>query len=156
LGTFIGGVDPIYGVWHTPDLEVSALVQLSFHEGLGDHRTVLVDVTTQFAIGKHEFRVVRPEARRLNSTNTRVRSRYIAHLEGQMAIHRMPDQLEVCGRSITGFPTTEADKNSMQRLDTQMEEMQRGSKTQCRVGLQTPIPNYTREGMRRRVSLELT
>jgi hypothetical protein len=66
--TFIGGVDPIDGVWHTPNLEVSALVQLSFHEGLGDHRTVLVNVTTQSAIGKHEFRVVRPEARRLNST----------------------------------------------------------------------------------------
>jgi hypothetical protein len=122
--TFIGGVDPIDGVWHTPDLEVSTLVQLSFHEGLGDHRTVLVDVTTQSAIGKHEFRVVRPEARRLNSTNTRVRSRYINHLEGQMAIHRMPNRLEACGWSITGFPTTEADKNSMQRLDIQMEEMQ--------------------------------
>ncbi len=87
--TFIGGVDPIDGVWHTPDLEVSALVQLSFHEGLGDHRTVLVDIITQSAIGKHEFRVEQPEARWLNSTDTRVRSRYITHLEGQMLTHRM-------------------------------------------------------------------
>ena len=44
--TFIGGVEPIDGVWHTPDLEVAALVQLSFHESLGDHRTVLIDITT--------------------------------------------------------------------------------------------------------------
>jgi hypothetical protein len=95
--TFIGGVDPIDGVWHTPDLEVSVLVQLSFHEGLGDHWTVLVDITMQSAIGKHEFRVVRPEARRLNSTNTRVRSCYITHLEGQMSTHRMQEQLDVCG-----------------------------------------------------------
>jgi len=137
---FIGGVDPIDGVWHTPDLEVSALVQLSFHEGLGDHRTVLVDVTTQSAIGKHEFRVVRPKACRLNSMNTRVHSRYITHLEGQMAICRMPDRLEVCGQSITGFPTTEANKNLMQRLDTQMEEMQRGSETQCRHLYSTAMP----------------
>jgi hypothetical protein len=128
--TFIGGVDPIDGVWHTPDLEVSALVQLSFHEGLGDHRTVLVDVTTQSAIRKHEFRVVRPEARRLNSTNTSVRSRYLAHLEGQMAIHRMQERLEACGRSMNGFPTIEADKLLMQWLDTQMEEMQCGSEQQ--------------------------
>ena len=35
--TFISGVEPIDGVWHTPNLEVSAVVQLSFHEGLGDH-----------------------------------------------------------------------------------------------------------------------
>jgi hypothetical protein len=41
----------------------------------------------------------------------------------------MPDQLEACGRSITDFPTTKADKNLMQRLDTQMEEIQRGSET---------------------------
>ena len=89
--TFIGGVDPIDRVWHTPDLEVSALVQLSFHEGLGDHLTVLVDITMQSAIRKHEFRVVRPKARHLNSTNTRVRSLYITHLEGQMSIHRLPE-----------------------------------------------------------------
>jgi len=138
--TFIGGVDPIDGVWHTPDLEVSALVQLSFHEGLGDHRTVLVDVTTQSAIGKHEFRVIRPEARRLNSTNSRVRSRYISHLEGQMEIHKMLDRLEVCGRSINGFPTSEAVTLSMQRLDTQMEEMQRGSEQQCRHLFSTAMP----------------
>ncbi len=55
---FIGRVDSIDGVWHTPDLEVSVLVQLSFHKGVGDHRTVLVDITTRSAIGKHEFRVV--------------------------------------------------------------------------------------------------
>jgi len=138
--TFIGGVDPINGVWHTPDLEVSTLVQLSFHEGLGDHRTVLVNVTTQSAIGKHEFRVVRPKACRLNSMNTRVRSRYIAHLEGQMAIHRMQERLEACGRSINGFLTTEADKLSMQRLDTQMEEMQRSSEQQCRQLFSTAMP----------------
>ena len=56
--TFIGGVDPIDGVGHTPDLEVSALVQLSLHKGLGDHHTVLVDITTQSTVEKHEFRVV--------------------------------------------------------------------------------------------------
>ncbi len=70
--TFIGGVDPIDGVWHTPDLDVSAVLQLSFHEGLGGHRTVLVDVTTHSAIGKHEFKVIQPNARTLNSTNTKV------------------------------------------------------------------------------------
>jgi hypothetical protein len=81
-----------------------------------------------------------PEARRLNSTNTRVRSRYIAHLEGQMSIHQMADRLEVCRRSITGFPITEADTASMQRLDTQTEEMQWGSEAQCRLLFSTPMP----------------
>jgi len=52
----------------------------------------------------------------------------------------MQEQLEVCGRSINGFPTTEADTLSMQRLDTQMEEMQRGSEQQCRQLFSTAMP----------------
>ena len=138
--TFIGGVESIDGVWHTPDLEVSAVVQLSFHEGRGDHRTVLVDITTHSTIGKHDFKVVRPEARRLNSTNTRVRSHYISYLEGQMFTHRMMERLEACGQSNASFPTSEIDKRSMQTLDTQMEEMQRGSENQCRQIFLTAMP----------------
>jgi hypothetical protein len=57
-----------------------------------------------------------------------------------MSTHKMLEQLEACGRSITGFPTTEADKLSMQRLDTQMEEMQRGSEQQCHQLFSTAMP----------------
>ncbi len=138
--TFIGGVEPIDGVWHTPHLEVSAVVQLSFHEGLGDHRTVLVDITTHSAIGKHDFKVICPEARRLNSSNSKVRSWYILHLKGQMTTHRMTERLEACGRSINGFPTSASNKKTMQILDNQMEEMQRGSERQSRQIFSTAMP----------------
>jgi hypothetical protein len=138
--TFIGGVEPIDGVWYTPDLEVSAVVQLSFHMGLGGHRTVLVDITIHSAIGKHNFKVVRSEAHRLNSTNTRVCSHYISHLEGQMSTHQMMELLESYKQSIASFPTSEIDKRSMQTLDTQMEEMQRGSENQCRQIFSTAMP----------------
>lgn len=138
--TFIGGVGPINRVWHTPDLEVAAVLQLSFHKGLGDRRTVLVDVTMHSAIGKHEFKVVYPHARRRISTNTKVRSRYISHLEGQMATHRMTERLATCEHSIAGFSTSDADKKTMQTMDTKMEEMQRGSKHQCRQIFSTAMP----------------
>ena len=55
----------IDGVYHTPDLTIMALMQLSFHEGVGDHRTVLVDISTESAIGKFERRIVLPKARHL-------------------------------------------------------------------------------------------
>ncbi len=42
------------------------------------------------------------------------------------------ERLEPCGQSIASFPASKIDKRSMQTLDTQMEEMQRGSKNQCR------------------------
>ena len=57
-----------------------------------------------------------------------------------MSTHRMQERLDACGRSITGPPTTEAAKLSMQQLDTQMEEMQRGSEQQCRQLFLTAMP----------------
>ena len=44
--TYFRGTEPIDGVWHSPSLDVVATLQLSFHEGVGDHRTALVDITT--------------------------------------------------------------------------------------------------------------
>ncbi|KAL3768308.1 hypothetical protein ACHAW5_007971 [Stephanodiscus triporus] len=101
---------------------------------------VLVDITTNSAIGKHDYRVVRPDARRLNLTNTRARSRYIAHLEAQMVIHWLPERLSACGQAITSFPTAASNKALMQKLDTQTEEMQRGSEARCRQLFSTAMP----------------
>ena len=58
-----GNSKPIDGVYHTPDLVITAVTQLSFHEGVGDHRNILVDITTSSAIGKFEKRVIPPKAR---------------------------------------------------------------------------------------------
>jgi hypothetical protein len=67
--TYISGVEPINGVWHTPDLKVLAVLQLSFHKGVSNHHTVLVNITTYSTIGRQEFKVVHPHAWRLNSPN---------------------------------------------------------------------------------------
>ncbi len=79
--TYIGSVEPINGVWHTPDLKVLAVLQLSLHKGVGKHCTVLVNITTYSGIGRQEFKVVHPHTWRLNSTNCRARLRYNRHLE---------------------------------------------------------------------------
>ncbi len=52
LHTYVRGTEPIDGVWFFPELEITSTIQLSFHKGVGDHRTVLVDVSTVSAIGK--------------------------------------------------------------------------------------------------------
>ncbi len=106
-------------------------MQLSFHEGVGDHRTALVDVTTFLAIGKQEFKVVHPAARRLCSGNTRARDKYLSYLKQQMATHRMTERLQECKCEATSYPVTANVRERMQRLDTQLVEIQRGSKKQC-------------------------
>ncbi len=47
---YIDGSAPSDRVYHSPNLEVMAIAQLSFHEGVGNHHTVIVDVTTRLAI----------------------------------------------------------------------------------------------------------
>jgi hypothetical protein len=101
--TYVGGKEPIDAVFHSPDLNITATMQLSFYEGLGDHCTVLVDISTWSAVGQQEFKVVHPHARRLNLKNDRARSKYLRHLEAQMAIHKMTHRLEVYKQAIQGY-----------------------------------------------------
>jgi hypothetical protein len=117
------------GCGTTPNREVYAVL-LSFHKGVGDHCTVLVDIMTHSAIGHQEFKVVHPKAKRLISSNHKARSRYTQYLEGQMSTHRMMEHIAVCKTSITTYPTSCNDRQKMQWLDMQMDEMQRGSKKQ--------------------------
>jgi hypothetical protein len=56
--TFVFRRSPIDGVYHTPDLEVAGVTLLSFHESMGDHCTILVDITTRSAIGQQEHKIV--------------------------------------------------------------------------------------------------
>jgi hypothetical protein len=90
------GTELIDGVWFLPELEITLMIQLSFHEGVGDHRTVLVDVNTASAIGKLEFRVVQPHARQLSSTTIQARTKYLSFLERQMQMHQMAKSLNAC------------------------------------------------------------
>ncbi len=49
--TFIDDSEPIDGVYHTYNLEIMGITELSFHKSVGDHRTVLVNVATRLVIG---------------------------------------------------------------------------------------------------------
>jgi hypothetical protein len=129
--TYMGGKEPIDAVFHTPDLEVTSTLQLSFHKGVEDHRTVLVDISTWSAIGKQEFQVVHPHVQRLNSKNNRARSKYLCHLETQMATHKMTHQLDECERAIQSYPSPPNAVKKIEALDKQMVEIQLGSEKQC-------------------------
>ena len=67
--TFCRGSTPIDGVYTTPDLEVTAIMMLPFNESIGDHRTTIVDISTRSAVGEQQYKIVRPEARRLVTKN---------------------------------------------------------------------------------------
>jgi hypothetical protein len=121
---YVRGLEPINAVWHSQDLEVVSTLQLSFHEGVGDHCLVLVDITMKSAIGKQEFKVVHPHGRGLSSQNDCARTKYLRHLERQMHTHRMVECLSACEQRISTYPAPADAIWDMQTLDTQMVEMQ--------------------------------
>jgi hypothetical protein len=57
---YVRGTEPIEGVWFLLELEITSTLQLSFHEGVGDHRTVLVVVSTASAIVKQKSKWYNP------------------------------------------------------------------------------------------------
>jgi hypothetical protein len=138
--TYIRGNEPTNGVWFTPDLEVMCTTQLLFHEGVGDHCSVIVDISTKSAIGKQDFYVVHPHGRRLSSRNERAWAKYISYLKGHMRIHKMIDRLEECKQQIVTYPAPEKARGQMQGVDSQMVEMQRASEHQCRQIFATQLP----------------
>jgi hypothetical protein len=86
--TFVyGNSKPINGVYHTPDLTITALMQLSFHRGVGDHRTVLVDISTESVIGKFERRVIPPKARCLVTKNDNSVNAYLQFVTKECQRH---------------------------------------------------------------------
>ena len=115
-------------------------MQLSFHEGIGDHRTALVDVTTSSAIGTQEFKVIHPATRRLCSGNTQARDKYLAHLEQQMTTHCMTEHLQECECNASSYPVMDSVREKMQQLDMQLVKMQRGSEKQCQQIYRGTIP----------------
>jgi hypothetical protein len=106
--TYVRGTEPIRGVWFSQIRQV------------GNHRSVLVSVSTLSAIGKQEFQVVHPHGRRLSSNNAKAWKKYVTYLECQMKMHRMADHLPGCEERINLYPAPPEVKLQMQHLDSQM------------------------------------
>jgi hypothetical protein len=138
--TYIRGNKPIDGVWLTPDLEVMCTTQLSFHKGVGDHCSVIVDISTRLVIGKQEFHMVHPHGCCLSSRNKWALANYVSYLKGQMRIHKMVDCFEECKQQIVTYPAPEKACGQMQEIDSQMVEMQCASERQCRQIFATQLP----------------
>ena len=92
--TYIDGTRPIDAVYHSPEIKITATMQLSFHKGVGDHRTVLVDVSSRSLIGKYDFKMlVRPIAQRLTTSNSSAMKCYIHYIEREVKARNLHSQL---------------------------------------------------------------
>ena len=127
-----GKGEPIDGMYHSPELEITLIMQLSFYEGVGEHKTTLVDVTTRSVIGKLEEWVVMPQARKLSNKNEKSIKEYIQYTTQQCRLHKIQRRLD--NLTVTALPRAvlSTHQEEMERLDTQKTEIQSGGEQRCR------------------------
>jgi hypothetical protein len=117
--TYIDGSAPIDGLYHPPNLEVTAIAQLPFHEGVGNHCMVLVDVTTRLAIGQQDFRVVRPLAWKLSTKNKASKKTYLKRMVTEFERHKLVDRQHSIMVELGKTPITAHIQEAMETLDVQ-------------------------------------
>jgi hypothetical protein len=131
--THADGSEPIDGLWHTPDVEITEVKWLSFEESPGDHRACVFEFTTHSVIGNFEQRIVYPPCRRLNTKIRGVVERYGKLAEAQFAVHRISERLDrlelIMGHS---YPPSPEHQRAMEILDKQVVEIQRHCENKCR------------------------
>ena len=138
--THINGSKPIDGVYHTSNLEVTSTLMLSFHEGVGNHRTVLVDITARSLLGTEGLRIVRPPARRLAITNRKAVARFNKYVESKMQEHRLHNRLVVASKILQKNPQNKRGRQMLEVLDTQTTEILIAGEKQCRKITNNPLP----------------
>jgi hypothetical protein len=133
LRTYLHGDGaPIDGVYHTPDIKIIAIMQLLFHEGVVDHCTTILDISTRSTIKKDEHQVVVPQARRLTRKNGASVREYIKHATEQYRHHRIQERFDLITTKLKSEPITPDDLKDMETLDAPKIESQTGGELGCR------------------------
>ena len=90
--THINGSQPIDGVYASPEIDVGSFLSLSFHEGVGDHRTSIIDFTTASMVEMFQGHIVRPTSRRLTTKQSSSVATYNSVLWSQLQSHNIPQR----------------------------------------------------------------
>ena len=99
---------------------------------MGDHRTMIFDVTYRSLLRKFEHRIVRKACRQLN-TKTPSLSWYNTTLLEQMTIHNMDQRLDALKKEILNFNPTTDQERAMNNLDRKCVELQSHTERKLRL-----------------------
>ena len=97
---FINRSIPIDGIYAVDDIEDEInMLSLSFCESAGDHKTVIIEISTRATIGQFQSNIVRPSTRHLTTKQPVTMDSYNVIVEEQFKRHRIVKRLEALPRS---------------------------------------------------------
>lgn len=85
----------------TPDLEVTDFLALSFHKSVGDHRTMIVEITESSAIGRFQGNIVCPTSRRLTLRQPWSVQAYNDEMDKQLKRHNIAQRIALLRDEVT-------------------------------------------------------
>ena len=129
--THFRGSQPIDGIYVSPDIEVSSFLSLSFHEGVGDHRTMIIDFTSSSMIGHYQGHIVRPTSRRLTTKQPSSVQNYNNELLSQFTAHRIPERLHSIATN-TASGITDKQRRSAENTYEDIKRYRIGAEHNCR------------------------
>jgi hypothetical protein len=117
-----------------------ALAQLSFHKGVGDHRTVLVDISTSSVIRKFERRVVPPKVRHLVTKNENSLKAYLQFVTIECQRHQIQKRLDHITRDLETRLVSPSHLEQLENIDVQRSNTQRGGERRCQKIVKPLLP----------------
>lgn len=132
--TYVDGSLPIDGIFATPDIDVTNFLGLSFHESVGDHRTMIVEITTSSAIGRFQGNIVRPTSRRLTMRQPQVVQAYNDEVDRQLKLHNVAARMEKLRLDValSALPLPSHLSQQCERLHTQIGQIRKCAEKGCR------------------------
>lgn len=127
--THFRGTKPIDAMWATTDLTVVSACVMPVGYGIGDHRLFVVDFLTSSLVGSNPPRIVRPEARRLNTKMEKGSEKYRQRLKANVVRHRL---IERCGETHESSDVKEIVQEKINTIDAERKQYMINAEKKCR------------------------
>ena len=132
---FINGSIPIDGGYATDEVEDAInILSLSFHESVGDDKTVILQISTRETIDQFQGNIVMPSTRCLTTKQPITVDSYNVIVEEQLKRHRTTEQLEALDNltKICGTPSLDWFKARIIIIHKKMDKTGIHAERKCR------------------------
>jgi hypothetical protein len=140
----INGSQPIDGGYISPEIEVVNLAMLNFQDSPGDHRSLIIDVSTRSLLREHKPKICRPVSRRLITTQQAMVDRYNKIVREQFQIHCIEERLDAVDKMTRycRYPAPGWLRAMIIKLYKQMTKIRQHTEKKCRKILR-PDSNFS-------------
>jgi len=133
FSTHINGSYQIDGAFMSEGIELTNVCFLDFNSSPGDHRAMILDISSRSMIGEYQQKVIRPVERRLVLSNAIATNSYISLVEEQFKTHRIVErQRKLETEAKMEVEVTVELRVKFERLSKQIEQIQRHAERHCR------------------------